>query len=62
VEAGDFVGVETEFVEHFFIVFAKSGTMLRRRFGNPMYLKRTADRRRYGVAGAFDRNDDVVRS
>src|SRR5882724_13522780 len=59
-QAFDFFRVELEFLENFFIVFSNFWCPLRRNFAHVMHLNRTADRRRYFIAGSFQRNDDVV--
>src|SRR6267154_812985 len=57
----DFGCAESELPENLVVVFANLRGALRGHLGDAMYLKRATDRRRQLAAGAFERNDDVIR-
>src|SRR6266576_2913271 len=59
-QAGDFVSIESEFIEYFLVVFAEFRCAFRRHFGDTLYLHRTADRGGQLATCAFERNDDVI--
>ena len=61
-EALDLLRVETELLEDLVVVLSEIRTPFCRYFGDALYLDGTADRGGHLAAGAFDRNDDLVRS
>src|SRR4029077_12642680 len=58
----DFGGAKSELLENLLVVFSKLWGALRGYLGDAMHLHRTADRRCQLAAGAFERNDNVIRS
>src|SRR3954447_15752931 len=61
-QAVDVAGAEAQLLENRLIVLSKRGRAPCRHFGDAMHLNRTADRRGQLAAGAFERNDDVIRA
>src|SRR5882762_2838792 len=61
-EAVDLFRVEAQLLENLFIVFAKFRGSFCSFLVNAVHLNRTADRRCELAAGAFKRNDDLIRS
>src|SRR5579862_2597446 len=57
----DVACTESELIQDFLGVLANAGRAPSRLLGHAMDLDRTADRRGQFLAGAFERNDDVVR-
>src|SRR5260370_20016781 len=57
----DFGSAKSELPENLVVVFANLWGALRGHLGDAMHLKRAADCGRQLAAGAFKRNDDVVR-
>src|SRR5216684_1545411 len=57
----DFGRAKSELPENLLVVFSDLWGALGGHFGDAMHLKRAADRRRQLAAGAFERNDDVIR-
>src|SRR5882757_11562339 len=57
----DLARAESKLPENFLVVLSNLWGPLRGHLGDAMHLKRAADRRRQLAAGAFERNDDVVR-
>src|SRR6266849_1435733 len=60
-QAVDFVVIETELFEDFVIVLTKFGGTSRRHFCSAMHFERAAHGELQMVAGAFERDDHVVR-
>ena len=58
----DLIAAETKLGQHFLVMLADSRRAPGRYFGDAVHLNRTADGRRQLLAGAFERNDDVIRS
>src|SRR6266568_844007 len=61
-KAVDLFCVEAQLLENFFIVFAKFRGSFCRHLSYAVDLNWTADRRRQLAAGAFKRNDDIIRA
>src|SRR6266700_8109979 len=57
----DFGRTESELPKNLVVVFSDLRGALGGLLGDAMHLKRAADRRRQLAAGAFERNDDVIR-
>src|SRR6266496_4347343 len=58
----DFGCVESQFLENLVVVLSDVRGALCRYLGDTMHLNRTADRRCQLAAGAFERDEDVIRS
>src|SRR5712672_1269192 len=60
-QAVDFIRAEAELLENFLVVLAEVGRAACGLLCDAMHLYRAADRRGELAAGAFERNDDVIR-